>query len=122
MDTLRAAYNAWLERTNPLAGLSVRRAQSLYDAARAWGSPRLQYTYDEIELTDPVLLTCTERRASAIASMGWKFKAQAAADPVLAKEQRDALQTFANGIMNLTEALEHLLVVEPGMPRDAVRP
>ena len=108
MDTLRAAYNAWLERTNPLAGLSVRRAQSLYDAARAWGSPRLQYTYDEIELTDPVLLTCTERRASAIASMGWKFKAQAAADPVLAKEQRDALQTFANGIMNLTEALEHL--------------
>ena len=61
MDTLRAAYNAWLERTNPLAGLSVRRAQSLYDAARAWGSPRLQYTYDEIELTDPVLLTCTER-------------------------------------------------------------
>ncbi len=108
MDTLRATYNAWLERTNPLAGLSVRRAQSLYDAARAWGSPRLQYTYDEIELTDPVLLTCTERRASAIAGMGWKFRARASADAVLSKEQRDALQTFANDIENLTEALEHL--------------
>ena len=108
MDMLRAAYNAWLERTNPLAGLSVSRARSLYDAARAYGSPRLQYTYDEIELTDPVLLTCTERRASAIAGMGWKFRARAAADAALAKEQRDALQTFANDIENLTEALEHL--------------
>lgn len=108
MDRLRAAYNAWLERTNPLAGLSVRRAQSLYDAARAWGSPRLQYTYDEIELTDPVLLTCTERRAAAIAGMGWKFRARAAADATLAQEQRDALQNFANDIENLTEALEHL--------------
>ena len=108
MDRLRAAYNAWLERTNPLAGLSVSRARSLYDAARAYGSPRLQYTYDEIELTDPVLLTCTERRASAIAGMGWKFRARAAADAALAQEQRDALQTFANDIDNLTEALEHL--------------
>ena len=108
MDRLRAAYNAWLERTNPLAGLSVSRARSLYDAARAYGSPRLQYTYDEIELTDPVLLTCTERRASAIAGMGWKFRARAAADATLAQEQRDALQTFANDIENLTEALEHL--------------
>ena len=95
MDRLRAAYNAWLERTNPLAGLSVSRARSLYDA-------------DEIELTDPVLLTCTERRASAIAGMGWKFRARAAADAALAQEQRDALQTFANDIDNLTEALEHL--------------
>ena len=108
MDRLRAAYNAWLERTNPLAGLSVHRARSLYDAARAYGSPRLQYTYDEIELTDPVLLTCTERRASAIAGMGWKFRARAASDATLAQEQRDALQTFANDIENLTEALEHL--------------
>ena len=108
MDRLRAVYNAWLERTNPLAGLSVHRARSLYDAARAYGSPRLQYTYDEIELTDPVLLTCTERRASAIAGMGWKFRARAAADATLAQEQRDALQTFANDIANLTEALEHL--------------
>ena len=108
MDRLRAAYNAWLERTNPLAGLSVSRARSLYDAARAYGSPRLQYTYDEIELTDPVLLTCTERRASAIAGMGWKFRARAASDATLAQEQRDALQTFANDIANLTEALEHL--------------
>ena len=108
MDRLRAAYNAWLERTNPLAGLSIHRARSLYDAARAYGSPRLQYTYDEIELTDPVLLACTERRASAIASMGWKFRARAASDATLAQEQRDALQTFANDIENLTEALEHL--------------
>ena len=108
MDRLRAVYNAWLERTNPLAGLSVHRARSLYDAARAYGSPRLQYTYDEIELTDPVLLTCTERRAAAIAGMGWKFRARAAADATLAQEQRDALQTFANDIGNLTEALEHL--------------
>ena len=76
MEMLRAASNAWLELVNPLLGLSVRRAQAVFDFARAYGSPQLQYIYNEIEATDPVLLTCVERRAAAIAAMGWKFTAR----------------------------------------------
>ena len=108
MEMLRAAANAWIELTNPLAGLSVRRAQAVFDFARAYGSPQLQYIYNEIEATDPVLLTCVERRAAAIAAMGWKFTVRAEADKSLAEEQRDALKTFVGGIENFTEALEHL--------------
>ena len=108
MEMLRAASNAWLELVNPLLGLSVRRAQAVFDFARAYGSPQLQYIYNEIEATDPVLLTCVERRAAAIAAMGWKFTARSEEDPGLAEEQRDALKSFAANIENLTEALEHL--------------
>lgn len=108
MEMLRAASNAWLELVNPLMGLSVRRAQAVFDFARAYGSPQLQYIYNEIEATDPVLLTCVERRAAAIAAMGWKFTVRAEADESLAEEQRDALKRFAGDIENLTEALEHL--------------
>ena len=108
MEILRAASNAWLELVNPLMGLSVRRAQAVFDFARAYGSPQLQYIYNEIEATDPVLLTCVERRAAAIAAMGWKFTVRAEEDPGLAEEQRDALKSFAGNIENFTEALEHL--------------
>lgn len=108
MEMLRAASNAWLELVNPLMGLSVRRAQAVFDFARAYGSPQLQYIYNEIEATDPVLLTCVERRAAAIAAMGWKFTVRAEADESLAEEQRDALKTFVGDIENFTEALEHL--------------
>ena len=108
MEILRASSYAWLELVNPLMGLSVRRAQAVFDFARAYGSPQLQYIYNEIEATDPVLLTCVERRAAAIAAMGWKFTARSEEDPGLAAEQRDALKSFAANIENLTEALEHL--------------
>lgn len=108
MEILRASSYAWLELVNPLMGLSVRRAQAVFDFARAYGSPQLQYIYNEIEATDPVLLTCVERRAAAIAAMGWKFTARSEEDPGLAEEQRDALKSFAANIENLTEALEHL--------------
>jgi len=104
----RGSSGAWLERINPISRLSITEARSIYDAARTYGSPRLQKIYDEIELTDPVLMTCVERRQSALAGLGWKVTAQAEADETLAKEQKDAAIRFFNGIDNLTAALEHL--------------
>lgn len=108
MERLRASSLAWLERTNPLRGLSVSRAGSIFDAARVWGSPRLQYAYNEIEQTDPVVMTCVERRAAALAGLHQKFVAIAGADPALAEEQRDALARFAAQIENFDEALERM--------------
>lgn len=108
MEMLRANSLAWLERTNPVRGLSVSRAGAIYDAARAWGSPRLQYVYNEIEQSDPVVMTCVERRASALAGLKQTFVALAGADRVLAEEQRDALTRFAAQIENFDEALERM--------------
>lgn len=105
----RSAATTWLERVNPLQGLTITQAKNIFDVARAHGSPLLQKIYEEIELTDPVLMTCVERRQSAIAGLGWRAVANAsAADDAKAEEQRKALEAFANGIENLDEAIEHL--------------
>ena len=105
----RSAATAWLERVNPLQGLTITQAKNIFDVARAHGSPLLQKIYEEIELTDPVLMTCVERRQSALAGLGWRAVANAsAADDDKAEEQRKALEAFANGIENLDEAIEHL--------------
>ncbi len=105
----RSAATAWLERVNPLQGLTITQAKNIFDVARAHGSPLLQKIYEEIELTDPVLMTCVERRQSALAGLGWRAVANAsAADDAKAEDQRKALEAFANGIENLDEAIEHL--------------
>ena len=105
----RSAATTWLERVNPLQGLTITQAKNIFDVARAHGSPLLQKIYEEIELTDPVLMTCVERRQSALAGLGWRAVANAsAADDAKAEDQRKALEAFANGIENLDEAIEHL--------------
>lgn len=104
----RNAGKAWLERVNPLHGLSISDARNIFDIARAHGSPLLQKIYDEIEMTDPILATCVDRRQAALAQLGWKISAVPGADPAIAERQRLALETFVRGIGNLTEAIQHL--------------
>lgn len=108
MEALRKQCMAWLEQTNPLRGLSISRAGSIYDMARKFGSPRLQYTYNEIEKTDPVVFVCCDRRESALAGLEWSFIPRAHADETLAQEQADALTKFTDGIENFSEVLSHL--------------
>ena len=105
----RTAADAWIESLDPLNGLSIAQARNVYNAARRHGSPLLQKMYAEIEDGDPVLMTCVERRQSALAGLGWRTVANASAkDPTLAEEQRVALEEFANGIEDLDAAIEHL--------------
>ncbi|MBQ3749503.1 MAG: DUF935 family protein [Kiritimatiellae bacterium] len=125
----RTAGNAWLERVNPLHGLTIAQARNIFDVARAHGSPLLQKIYDEIELVDPVLGVCVDRRQAALAQLGWKISPRSSADQVLADEQKDALDAFVRAIGNFTETLEHLdlaffrgfSVVQPIWDGDAVR-
>lgn len=125
----RTAGNAWLERVNPLHGLTISQARNIFDVARAHGSPLLQKIYDEIELVDPVLGVCVDRRQAALAELGWKISPRPSADQVLANEQKDALDQFIRGIGNFTETVEHLdlaffrgfSVVQPIWEGDEVR-
>lgn len=105
----RTAANAWIECIDPLNGLSIAQAKSTYNTARRHGSPLLQKIYAEIESADPVLMTCVERRQSALSGLGWRAVADASAENAdRAEEQRRALEDFANGIENLDDAIEHL--------------
>ena len=109
------AATAWLEGYNPLRGLTLRRAQMIFDAARRGNDVRLQWIYENIEQADPTLMVCAERRAAALADLDWIIRPKAAGrargfDEALAREQC-ALLEHAYGDaeeVNLLPALEHL--------------
>lgn len=102
------AAMAWLERTNPLTGMTIRDLQSVFDCARNGDTQRLHWIFNEIESVNPVLLVCVERRAAAVANFQWRVAERASQDGQLSAEQKDAAETFLGDIENLTEAFEHL--------------
>ena len=108
LNRKRDAGTAWLERTNPLGGLSIREAQAVFDAARGGDTQRLHWIFREIESANPTLMTCVERRGSALAGCPWRVTAHPSADRGLGEEQRDAAERLIGGIGNLDEAVEHL--------------
>ena len=106
---------AWLESFNPLRGLSIRRAQMLFDAARRGNDARLQWLYENIEQSDPTLMICAERRASALVDLDWIIRPKAATrvrgfDETLAREQCALLEAAYGQAeeANLFPAIEHL--------------
>jgi phage gp29-like protein len=104
----RNATIAWLERSNPLKGLSISAANNIFDAARTGDTQRLHWMYQEIETANPVLSMCVTRRSGAAANFRWKVSERAAFDDTLASEQRDAVERFLGGIVNLADVFEHL--------------
>lgn len=106
--TRRDAGQAWIERTNPLRGLSIREAQMIFDAARGGDTQRLHWIFQEVERANATLMTCVERRTSALAMLPWSATVRASADETLADEQKDAIERLIGGIDNFDEAVEHL--------------
>jgi phage gp29-like protein len=104
----KTATLAALERTNPLSGLSIAAAKSIFDAARNGDTQRLHWIYQEIETQNAILSMAVTRRSGAAANFNWRVSERAFADQTLAKEQRDAADTFLAGIDNLSDLFEHL--------------
>lgn len=103
------ASTIFLERTNPLRGLSIREASNIMDAARSGETQWLHWLFQEIETHNPILLTCVERRSAALAGFNWSLvERYSAADSGLAQEQKTAANEFFSDIENLAEAIEHL--------------
>lgn len=106
---------AWLESFNPLRGLSLRTAQGIFDAARRGNDVRLQWLYENIEQSDPTLMICAERRASALIDLSWLIRPKASSrargfDESLAREQVAFLeQAYGDAEeANLVPTIEHL--------------
>lgn len=107
--------SALLETFNPLKGLTIERAGRIYDTARMGAYAELQWLYQELEGCDPTLLTCCERRSTAMLEIDWTIKTTAQEktrnfDEILANEQKDFLTlAYAESERgNLAESLEHL--------------
>ena len=104
----RDAGAAWLEKTNPLKGLSISEAQAIFDNARQGDTQRLHWIFQEIESTNPTLMTCVERRVSALAGIDWGVTVRPRADQSLGEEQQAAVEGFISTIENFDEMIEHL--------------
>ena len=102
------ATAAWLEKFNPLSGMSIQDLQNVFDAARGGDTQRLHWIFQEIEAVNPTLSVCVDRRASAMANFQWRIAEKATADSSLAAEQKDAAERFVGDIENLSELFEHL--------------
>ena len=104
----KTASLAWLERSNPLSGLSISEAKSIFDAARSGNTQRLHWLYQEIEAQNPVLSMCVSRRSGAAAGFNWAVTERAAKNGALSGEQKDAVETFLADIDNFADLFEHL--------------
>ena len=102
------AAQSWLEKSNPLVGVSIKTAQAIFDFARQGDTQRLHWLYQEIEAKNPVLSTCIDRRCAAISNYQWKVTARPDADKKLGEEQQAAVTELIGNITNFTELLEHL--------------
>ena len=83
----RNATLAWLERSNPLRGLTISQANMIFDCARNGDTQRLHWMYQEIETQNPVLSMATTRRAGAAPNFAWRVVQRAAMDGSLSAEQ-----------------------------------
>ena len=108
MRQFKTQYSAWLEKFNPLSGMSIQDLQNVFDAARGGDTQRLHWIFQEIEAVNPTLSVCVDRRASAMANFQWRIAEKATADSSLAAEQKDAAERFFGDIENLHELFEHL--------------
>ena len=104
----KTASTAWLERYNPLNGLSIAQAKQIFDAARSGDTQRLHWLYQEIETQNPVLSMCVTRRSGAAAGFNWSVAERASKNGSLSQEQKDAAETFLANIENLSDLFEHL--------------
>ena len=108
------AAHCWMERTNPLIGVSIRTAQGIFDAARAGDTQRLHWLFQELEAANPLLFTCIDRRQSAIAGFQVKVSALPSMEGNLADEQKDAVESFLAGIENFTDLVADETVTTDG--------
>jgi hypothetical protein len=112
---LSKAERAWFEGFNPLRGLTHQQALNVFDMARRGCDVRLQWIYQNIEETDPTLMVCAERRASALVDLDWTIRQKSAGrvagyDKGLAAEQAALLESAYGQAedVNLFPAIEHL--------------
>jgi len=99
---------AWLERSNPLRGMTISQANAIFDCARNGDTQRLHWMYQEIECQNPVLSVAVTRRAGAAANFSWRVSERASMDGSLSAEQKDAAERFFGDIENFADLFEHL--------------
>ena len=110
----KSETEAMLALVNPLAGMTERGLQNVFDTARRGCYARLQWIYGEIESADPTLLTVAERRESAAGDCDFRITSPDGRradgfDEALAAEQRAALEfAYGRAERSLPALSEHL--------------
>lgn len=105
-------FNNWRNQYNPLRGLTISKAVSLFEQANRGIVSELQWTYFFIEQLDADLLSLIERRTTSLLEMDWQVKIvsehRTGFDAALADLQRDTLESAYSNLLNLYEVIEHM--------------
>jgi len=112
-------WNRWRERYNPLRGLNIARAVTLFEQYQRGEMADPQWVYYFIEGADADLFAILERREAALLQLDWNIKLVSGKlsrdddrlknfDKSLAAEQAAALREAYERIDNLPEATSHL--------------
>ncbi len=111
-------YRKWRDQFNPLRGLTIKKAIVLLEQAQRGIMAEYQWACRLVERRFPELTALISRRVSAIMEMDWEIKTvapedsdpEAIAKTALANKQAAKLREAYEGIGNLYEAIETLLM------------
>ncbi len=67
-------FDRWRQQFNPLRGLTIARAVSMFEAAQRGDYSDIQWAYRFIERRDEELIALIERRVNVITQMDWNVK------------------------------------------------
>ncbi len=102
--------NSWRDAYNPLRGMNLARLLSLFDAGERGQYADLQWFYNFMERSDPMVFAVIQRRKSALLSCDWDIRLAdvEGGDKTLAGEQAAVLREAYDRIENLREAISFL--------------
>jgi len=91
-----------------LRGLPLERLVSMLEAGERGDYADLQWFFQQMERSEPMIFAVIQRRLAALLSVEWDIHTLEHPDEKLAQEQADFLRMVYEGIENLREALAFL--------------
>lgn len=112
----RAALDQFLQRYNPLRGLTIDAAIQMFDEAEHYGRySRLMWLCKKVERRDEIVKALKARGDAALLLLDWDVKVPEdleGADVALAERQRQFLSERYEAIDNLSQAIQFLALAE----------
>lgn len=111
-----AALDKYLERYNPLSGLTMTKLSRFFDQGDEGQFAQLMWLCRKVERRDETMRACKRRMGNELARMTWSIKTPSELPPGATDKQAEEQAKFLRGryeaIMNLKEAIQHLALAE----------
>jgi phage gp29-like protein len=111
-----AALDKYLERYNPLSGLTMTKLSRFFDEGDQGQFAQLMWLCRKVERRDETMRACKRRMGNELARMTWSIKTPSELPPgateLQAQDQAKFLRARYEAVENLKEAVQHLALAE----------